>query len=194
MAAWKGRGDDQRLWWCQDGGSRRDQELVSSGAASSSHGPALAMFQNNVVAAFTGYRGPTDDPRIFMASFDRQSMVWAGPEPVKNGTFLTSHSPALAVHKRSRKLAWKGWKDDQRLWLSSYDGSTWTEQQESPGQEFLTNHGPSLGVQKDEPFLVWLRPDGQKVLCASSGNGAAWSTPKPLAVSTKHVPGVGTTA
>ena len=63
--------------------------------------------------------------------------------------------------------------DDQRIWTSTFDGTTWTAQQMVAGVG--TSVGPSLAVFNAKLYMTWKGIDGDDRVFYSSFNGSAWA-------------------
>ena len=138
-AAWKGAGDDPRLFWARfHEGPWSSQQEVAGGAFGTSDHPALAWFGDHAVMA---WKGKGDDQRLFWSAL--RGDQWSAQTVVSDGAVGSSTAPALAHINDRLILAWKGTGPDPRIFLASYDGNSW-----SPQQDFLGGgaQAPAHGV------------------------------------------------
>jgi hypothetical protein len=93
VAGWKGAGDDGRLFFNSSGdGQNFTEQQVIPGTGGTSHGPALAAWNDRLYVA---WKGAGDDGRLFFnSSADGQNFT---EQQVIPGTGGTSHGPALAL-------------------------------------------------------------------------------------------------
>jgi hypothetical protein len=176
--AWKGFGDDPRIWWSAfDGNTWTAQQTVPK--VDTSDGPALAVFTDKLYLA---WRSPEGDENIWWSAFDGSS--WTAPQNVPH--VGTSAGPALAAFNDKLYMAWKGFGDDPRIWWSAFDGSTWTAQANLPGAS--TSDGPALAPGPDDLlYMAWRAPTGDENIWWSAFDGSTWT-------GKQNVPGVGTSA
>jgi predicted neuraminidase len=88
-------------------------QQITRGDRGTSHGPALASYQDKLVMV---WKGREDDPRIFYSIFDGNA--WWSPQRLTRGDRGTSHSAALEVFQDKLFMAWKGKEDDPRIFYS----------------------------------------------------------------------------
>ena len=152
--AWKGFGDDPRIWWSAfDGNTNTWTAQANLPGVVTSDGPALAPGPDDLL--YMAWRAPTGDENIWWSALD--GSTWTGKQNVPG--VGTSAGPALAGYE-SLYMAWKGFGDDQRIWLSTYDGSTWSSQQNAevtPG----TSAGPALAPY-GPLYMAWRAPTGDE--------------------------------
>ena len=166
FAAWKGVGDDQRMFWSSfDGTAWAPQQLGIGGG--SSDAPALAFFGGRLFAV---WKGVNTDERMFWSSFDGNT--WA-PQQVGVGGG-TSGSPALATLGGRLIAAWKGSGDDQRMFWSSFDGNVWSGQQVGIGGG--TSTGIALASVGDRLIAGWKGAGDDQRMFWSSFDGNVWSS------------------
>ena len=175
-AAWKGAGADDRMFWSSfDGSTWAPQQPDAHGGPSigggSSTGPALAVFNNLLYAA---WKGVTGDDRMFWSSFD--GSTWAPQQsPAIGGG--SSTGPALAVFNNLLYAAWKGVTGDDRMFWSSFDGSSWAPQQVGIGGG--SSAGPSLAVYHDRLYAAWKGAGADDRMFWSSFDGSTWAPQQP---------------
>jgi hypothetical protein len=111
FAAWKGVGDDNRMFWTTLDGDHWAPQREGLGGGSS-HGPALAALGNQLFAA---WKGVGDDNRMFWSTFggDRWNQQHMG---IGGGS---STGPRLAAFQEHLYAAWKGAEIDQKMYWSS---------------------------------------------------------------------------
>ena len=91
----------------------------------SSTGPSLAVFGNQLYAA---WKGEHADNRMFYASYN--GTTWNAPAAIPGNS---STGPSLAVFGNQLYAAWKGEHADQRLFYASFNGNGWSAQAGIPG-------------------------------------------------------------
>jgi hypothetical protein len=91
--------------------------------------------------------------------------------------------PALAHYERKLYMAWKGMERDDRIFWSTFNGTSWAPQQLVPSVG--TSSGVALAVYGRRLFMAWKGTLGDERIFWSSFDGTTWS---PQQV----VPGVGT--
>jgi hypothetical protein len=130
-----------------------------------SYGPALAVFNRRLYAAWKGVNG---DSRMFWSSFDGTN--WSSEQ---QGVGVgTSHGPALAAFNGRLYAAWKGVAGDSRMFWSSFDGTNWSPEQKGVG---LTSHGPALAECNGQLYSAWKGVDGDTRMFWSVFDGKLWS-------------------
>lgn len=175
------RNSDTRLWasGSATGGAWSDQAPLPG--ATSPDGPALAVFQRQLVMA---WRAEDSTDSIWFAS-SGDGNTWTTPW---NLPYVgTSERPSLAAVQEpgleTLYLTWKGAGRDQSIyWSSSADGHKWEDQQLLGGAE--TARGPSLVVFQGVPQVFWrggesLVSSNQNLYTAVRGENG-WSAPTPL--------------
>jgi subtilase family serine protease len=90
---------------------------------------------------------------------------------------------ALETFNGKLYMAWKGIERDDRIFYSSFNGTTWTPQQMIPG--IGSSSGVSLAVYAGKLYMAWKGVLGDQGIWYSSFNGTTWA-PQQL------VPGIGT--
>ena len=109
--AWKGEGNDNRLFWTRTGtdlatfeAHRRFEDRLSSTR------PALVEFDGRLVMAWKS----SDDERIYWSKFDGTN--WSPQSAIPGRT--TSHAPALAALGNQLLMFWKGSGNDTRIFYA----------------------------------------------------------------------------
>ena len=82
------------------------------------------------------------------------------------GTDRTGDKAHGVDHKRLQNA-------DQRIWTSSFDGSTWTAQKLLPG--IGTSVGPALAVFNGKLYMTWKGINGDDRVFYTSFNGTTWA-------------------
>jgi hypothetical protein len=90
---------------------------------------------------------------------------------------------ALETFNGKLYMVWKGIERDDRVFFSSFNGTTWTPQQLIPG--IGSSSGVSLAVYGGKLYMAWKGVLGDQGIWVSSFNGTTWA-PQQL------VPGIGT--
>jgi hypothetical protein len=171
--AWKGAGSDQRIWWSVLGGDRRWSQQIavpgtpSSGAPSTSVGPALAAYTNlaNQPLLYMAWKGQGQDQSIWYAYFDGQR--WSAQTPVNGAMGVpppgTSIGPALVARPGSLSMAWKGIDNQIGIFGASLAVSTWGPQGPVPGtgSQWTTAYRPALATFGSALWLAAVHPDGR---------------------------------
>ena len=85
----------------------------------------------------------------------------------------TSVGPKLAVFQNRLYAAWKGVDSDQRMFWSSFDGTSWAPQQVGIGGG--TSEGPSLAVFQNRLYAAWKGVGGDQRMFWSSFDGNSWA-------------------
>src|SRR5580658_9370744 len=91
--------------------------------ASSANGPALAVFDGRLYAAWTG----RTTNKLFYASYNGHTWTKQATEPQAS----SGSAPALAVFDGRLYAAWTG-RTTNKLFYASYNGHTWTKQATEP--------------------------------------------------------------
>ena len=137
----------------------------------SSVGPALAVFNGKLVAAWKGVEG---DTRMFWSTFDGTG--WSPEQPgVGTGT---SNGPSLAAYNGRLFAAWKGVEGDTRMFWSSFDGTNWSAEQ--PGVGTGSSVGPALAVINGKLVAAWKGVEGDTRMFWSTFDGTGWSPEQQL--------------
>jgi hypothetical protein len=138
FAIWKGEGNDQGLYWSHFEFSCMGDGLINGRLSwegslqvpgvDSSIGPALAVFNNKLFAA---WKGESNDQGIYWSNYSAPPMpnpgklvvspcltgMWAPQQRIAN--VGTSFRPSLAVFDNRLFAAWKGINNDEGIYFSS---------------------------------------------------------------------------
>lgn len=95
------------------------------------------------------------------------------------GKFASSHTPSLGVlgpwsDARGVAMAWKGWQDDPRVFITKITQGPWESQVELP---FHTSDTPAVAWYRDRTILVWKGSGEDQRLWWSSSPSSRWSSP-----------------
>ena len=91
--------------------------------------------------------------------------------------------PALAVSGGKLMMAWKGIERDERIFYSSFNGSSWAAQQLVPN--IATSSGVALAVFNGKLYMAWKGMHEDQGIYWSVFNGSSWAPQQ-------NVAGVGT--
>jgi hypothetical protein len=72
----------------------------------------------------------------------------------------TSVGPALAAFGNRLYAAWKGMDNDQDIYWSSFDGTSWSAQHKVPGVG--TSVRPALAVFSNHLYMAWKGMDNDQ--------------------------------
>jgi hypothetical protein len=150
---WRGRDDDQTLWWSQfNNGWTPQQQIV---AFSSTHGPALAHCNDPspspAQTLMLVWKGRSDDQVLYWSRLVNNQ--WEGQRDVPGAS--SSAAPALANVNGRLFLAWKGRSSDTAIYWSEFNQATnqWASQQQIRGAG--TSDGPALAELDGQLFMFW---------------------------------------
>jgi len=160
-AAWRGTGDDQRLFWAtmmlREGLPQWSQQFSLDDRASFT-GPALAVFRDKLYMA---WRGIETDHRLYWATFDGNANIpqWS-PQCVLDDR-ASLNSPSLAVFQDKLYMAWRGTIDDSTLYWATFDGNSpslpcaqqWSPQYRKDDRG--SGEGPALVVFHNQLCMFW---------------------------------------
>ena len=168
VLAWRRPGDDVICVAAQTG----EQWSTPAELASSSHGPAVAVRNNNnqFLVAFKGAEN-----QIY-GSLDGGPVT---PMHPLDGGMFTSDTPALCWGAGNFWMAWKGVPGDEAIWLArSADGINWTVPQTAQPIDggILTIAGPGLAVWQRGLVLAWRGVTGNRPY---GGRHSLWATLRP---------------
>lgn len=149
VMAWKGAKNDSTIWYSFLSGASWSPQHQHR-AARTSNSPALAILNGTL---YMFWKGPDEEAGIWYSSLGQNDGTTWGPQyPVMyhdintSGTVLhpvgTSSSPDATTRGNRIILTWKGAGDDQRIWFTSFDGSSFGGQMTVPGS--LSSHGPAI--------------------------------------------------
>jgi hypothetical protein len=168
VMAWKGIGDDHRIWVSRsgDGVVWTPQDTVPG--AGTSDGPALAWDGSTVWLALRGVPG---DDGLYWATSSDLGASWSNVQPIP-GTGSTN-GPAMTVFNGAPLLAWRGIDDDDGLYWATWNGGTWSGQQNVGGTGSADR--PSVCVDfAGLPRMVWRGIEGDDALYTSTLIGQFW--------------------
>lgn len=131
-------------------------------------GPALACAGTLHIAYQWG------DAGICWTSFNPVRETWSMPATLL-GDRGTTHAPALVGAGGELLMAWKGQADNQQIYWSSGDGTTWSDPQAVP--DAYTTAAPALGTIGGQAVLAWTWGGGAQW---TSYYGGGWSAPAPI--------------
>ena len=104
---------------------------------------------------------------------------------VVNGTALLNAlrgvglPPAMATFNNKLYMVWKGIERDDRVFFSSFNGSSWAPQQQVPGIGSST--GTALAVFNGKLFMAWKGILSDQRIFYSSFDGAHWAPQQAVA-------------
>ena len=90
---------------------------------------------------------------------------------------------AIETFNGTLMMVWKGMERDDRIWFSTFNGSTWSAQQQVPGIGSST--GVALAVYENKLFMAWKGILSDQGIYWTTYDGSTWA-PQQI------VPGVGT--
>jgi len=166
VAAWKGFGADQSLWYSSFDGSNWSAPAKIPNVGSS-WGPSLAEFNGRLYAA---WRGTGADQSLWYSSFDGSSWAPQAQVPVGLGSSI---GPSLAVFNGRLYAAYKGADNDTNIGYTSFDGSTWAPAVQIPGVG--SSWGPSLAGWNGRLYAAWRGTGTDQSLWYSSFDGSNWA-------------------
>jgi Papain-like cysteine protease AvrRpt2 len=134
-AVWKGINDDQGMYFSSFDGNNWAPQRNIPNAGTSTHA-SLAVFQGRLYAM---WKGINDDQGMYWSSFDGNT--WAPQRRVPNAG--TSYGPSIVTYQNFQDqirlyAVWKGMNDDQGIYFATFDGNSWSSQQN------IANVGTSL--------------------------------------------------
>lgn len=136
--------------------------------ASTSDNPALCTFGNRAAVAFKG-----ENNQVYYNIFHHnQSNDWDGVRCVKDG--FTNSVPALAFSDESILIAFKGVKDDKRIFYS-VDGKAVKEV-----EDVKTRNVPALCSFGKNVLMAWKQEGPNQEICYSIYDQNSWSKVEPV--------------
>jgi kumamolisin len=87
--------------------------------------------------------------------------------------------PALAVFDNKLFMAWKGIEFDERIFFTTYNGSTWAPQTQVANTG--TSAGVSLAVFNNQLYMAWKGEGNDQGIWWSVYNGSTWAPQKEVA-------------
>ena len=147
---------NNNMYWSQLSGGAWVQPNQLGGNRTS-FGPVAAVLDGRVYLVWRGL-DYTDESLYWASAGQDFSPGDAKPVPGVG----SSHAPALATFGNLLYMAWKGARagldDDQHLYWTTFDGTTWSPQQQVPVSE--TSVGPALAVYQDQLYMAWKGASG----------------------------------
>jgi hypothetical protein len=164
-----------------------------SGVDDSDVGPSLAGYLGGQIWAM--WKGSNGDSKVYYSSLANEGSSWYPKQTVPG--IGTSYRPALARYDNGSGAvllyaAWKGEADDQRIWYSSFNGTSWAAQQLIPGESTV---GPSLATCQTASgpvlYAAWKGSDAdERIWYSTYGPSSTWSpqTVLPDPIRSSHGP------
>ena len=90
----------------------------------------------------------------------------------------TDTNPTLAVYNGHLYAAWKGSSNDNAMYLSSFDGRSWSRQTRISNNDSYSDIGPTLAVFRGHLYAEWKGNGGDQRLWWSSFDGNQWTSQK----------------
>jgi hypothetical protein len=149
-------------------------QIEGSGwTAETENAPAVASDGNNLYAA---WKGATTNNIYFSIN---SGSGWSDQTIVggSDWTAGTSAAPALAfVSGTNVWLAWRG-ESAGHVWISMWDGSSWSTQQEVQGTNWVsgTSAAPAVTYSEGLLFIAWKGTSGNRIWY-STFNGSEFAT------------------
>jgi len=154
--AWKGQGDDTRIFVANASGVQSDSALALSpgrpgpSPAGTNASPALAATED---ALFMAWKGVAEGSTIWWSQ-SQDGLHWSRQTAIPQ-VGDTSDAPALAAIGNTLFLAWKGKSGDESIfWAKCSDGKTWQNHGSISGG---SGCGPGLAALSDGRLC--LEPD-----------------------------------
>jgi len=91
----------------------------------------------------------------------------------------TGLPPALAVFNSKLYMAWKGIEFDDRIFFNSFNGTTWTAQQQVAA--VATSSGVSIAVFDGQLYMAWKGELADQAIYWSRFNGTSWTAQQAVA-------------
>ncbi|MGA2119364.1 MAG: S53 family peptidase [Bryobacteraceae bacterium] len=125
--------------------------------------------QSNATSGAPGYKsGPGWDACTGFGSVDGTALMYA-----LEGVGLPV---ALAEYNGKLFMAWKGEERDERIWYSTFNGTTWAAQQQVPGVG--TSSGVALAVLGSTLYMAWKGEGQDQGIYYTTFNGTTWAAQK----------------
>jgi hypothetical protein len=99
---------------------------------------------------------------------------WYGPDTVPSAITYEAN-PVLATYDGLLYAAWQGQGSPYHIWYSTYNGTTWSAQQEVPNAVTNEYTGPTLAVYDGDLYLAWEGQASPYHIWYSAFNGSTWS-------------------
>lgn len=188
--AWKGMDQDQSIWWSANLEGTSWQAQASIPDISTVDRPALAVFDNINVGGSTLYMAWLGEgDRLYLSYYDGSNANWISQPPINPNPLMGTayNGPALASFNGALYAVWRGpiWDifrglppqgvtviNDQTLYWSRFDGTTWGPTQNGPG---WSSTGPALAVFNGALYMAWKGMDQDQRIWWSSFDGNSWA-------------------
>jgi hypothetical protein len=166
-------GPSARIWFTAfDGASWviPDIPITHDGHTRTSHGPALAVFGNQLITAYKG----SDSNDVWYNWFDANGWQAQDKEISQNGHTQTSEAPALAEYNGKLYMAYKGGSSTD-IWYNVFDGVNWLPQdlEITQGGHTKTNKGPALAAYNGKLYMAY-KGGSSNELWYNVFDGANW--------------------
>jgi len=138
-----------------------------------SAGPAFCVFGGK---PYLAWKGQGSDQGIYWTSASSLTpgsngqYNWAPQTKVTN--VATTDGPTLASFGGNLYMAWKGEAGDSGLYLSKFDGKTWTPQQKLVAG---SSNGPALAATSKYLLMAWKGESDVGVYFFTSTDGTTWT-------------------
>jgi len=136
-----------------------------------SDSPAVVFF-NDINQYVMVWKGAGSDQYIYYAT-SADGVAWAN-HGLTSPDRGTSIAPALVLYNSKLYMVWKGVYDDQRLFYSYFNGSTWSPQQWIPtvGGSSAT---PALAVYQGKIYMAWKGMYDDQRMFYTTFDGNTWA-------------------
>ena len=126
----------------------------------------IADGQSNATNGAPGYKSGTGwDACTGFGSVDGTALMYA-----LEGVGLPV---ALAQYNGKLYMAWKGEERDERIWYSTFNGTTWAAQQQVPGVG--TSSGVALAVLGSKLYMAWKGEGDDQGIYYTTFDGTTWA-------------------
>ena len=161
---------DQALYYCTFNTASKtwnDDIVIKVGdqVQYSESGCAVAVFNEELHMVYQS--GNSND--IYHRIFNKDTNAW---RTSINPAASTKDTPALVAYGTDLLLVHRG-DGDEFIWYCTYNGNSWTKEQQIPGM--YSSMGPGLAVFGNEVFMVHRSNKSNGELYYSIYNGSSWS-------------------
>ena len=161
---------DQALYYCTFNTASKtwnDDIVIKVGdqVQYSKSGCAVAVFNEELHMVYQS--GNSND--IYHRIFNKDTNAW---RTSINPAASTKDTPALVAYGTDLLLVHRG-DGDEFIWYCTYNGNSWTKEQQIPGM--YSSMGPGLAVFGNEVFMVHRSNKSNGELYYSIYNGSSWS-------------------
>ena len=167
LLGWKSDGADNALHYAIFDSLHWGAAGIVAGAYSS-HGPALATFENKVHLVWKGIPG---DHNVFHATYDGTN--WSAPQQIPGIT--STSQPALTTYAGRLILAFKGKEGDPAIYWSALASGTQPWLPPIRISTFETGTGPAILEFAGRLHLVWKGVGDDYSVFIANFDGAFWS-------------------